>query len=72
MRQLQPNSLPKPVLKTGKSLVRSLQLRRTVREISRKHLSLQRLSNLLWAADGVNRKNGPFAMLGRTAASAAP
>jgi|SRR5665213_753283 hypothetical protein len=70
MRQLQPISLPKPVIKTGRSLVRSLQLRRTIRETSRKPLSLQRLSNLLWAANGVNRKNGPFAMPGRTAASA--
>ena len=30
----------------------------------------QVLSNLLWAAFGVNRENGPFGQVGRTAASA--
>jgi SagB-type dehydrogenase family enzyme len=33
-------------------------------------MSLQMLSDLLWAACGVNRKNGPFGIRGRTAASA--
>ncbi|MFZ1978328.1 MAG: nitroreductase family protein, partial [Bacteroidota bacterium] len=42
----------------------------TTREISDKKLPLQVLSNLLWAAYGVNRKNGPFDTPGRTAASA--
>lgn len=67
---LQPIQLPRPALKSGKSLARSLQLRRTVRQIGRRPLSLQLLSNLLWAANGVNRLNGPFSMPGRTAASA--
>jgi hypothetical protein len=33
-------------------------------------LPMQLLSNLLWAACGVNRRHGPFAVPGRTAASA--
>ncbi len=33
-------------------------------------LSRQALSNVLWAAFGVNRRNGPFGLSGRTAASA--
>lgn len=38
--------------------------------MSEKKLSRQLLSNLLWAACGVNRKKGPFDIPGRTAASA--
>ena len=48
----------------------ALQRRRTIREIGDKRLSPQALSNLLWAACGVNRKHGPFDISGRTAASA--
>jgi nitroreductase len=48
----------------------ALAQRRTTREISAKSLPLQLLSNLLWAADGVNRPAGPFGLPGRTAASA--
>ena len=62
--------LPKPALKPNLSLAKALQARKTTREISDKKLPLQTLSNLLWAADGVNRKMGPFGMAGRTAASA--
>jgi len=54
----------------GKSVMKALQKRRTIREISDKQLSLQMLSDLLWAAGGVNRKKGPFGIPGRTAASA--
>ena len=66
----EPIKLPKPAPKSGRSLVRSLQHRRTTREISDKKLPLQTLSDLLWAACGVNRKKGPFGIPGRTAASA--
>jgi nitroreductase len=52
------------------SLAKALQLRRTTREISSRPLSLPTLSNLLWAACGVNRRKGPFGIPGRTAASA--
>jgi len=62
--------LPRPAQQPRGSLTRALQLRRTIREISGKKLPLQSLSNLLWAACGVNRRKGPFGMPGRTAASA--
>jgi nitroreductase len=52
------------------SLVRALERRKTTREISDKKLPVQTLSDLLWAACGVNRKNGPFGLSGRTAATA--
>lgn len=67
---LAPIELPKPRLGAGKSLPESLRLRRTTREIGEKKLPLQLLSNLLWAACGVNRKKGPFGIPGITAASA--
>jgi len=47
-----------------------LEKRQTKREISARTLSVEQLSNLLWAACGVNRKVGPFGTPGRTAASA--
>ena len=62
--------LPRPAPRHGRSLVTALRLRRTTREISRKKLRLQTLSDLLWAGCGVNRETGPFGMAGRTAASA--
>lgn len=67
---LLPIELPRPTHDRGTSVLRALQQRKTIREISDKKLSLQILSNLLWAAGGVNRKNGPFGIPGRTAASA--
>jgi nitroreductase len=69
-RDHQPIELPRPAPKPSRSLAKALQLRRTIREISDKKLPLQTLSNLLWAACGVNRKKGPFGIPGRTAASA--
>jgi nitroreductase len=62
--------LPKPKLSGGKSFAEALRLRRTVREISSKPVPLQLLSNVLFAARGVNREHGPFASPGITAASA--
>ena len=67
---LQPIKLPKPETDGGKSVLAALQERRTIRRISEKKLPPQVLSNLLWAAFGVNRKAGPFGQVGRTAASA--
>jgi len=67
---LQSIALPKPSLKTRATLAAALESRRTVREIGSKPLPLRVLSDLLWAACGVNRKKGPFGMRGRTAASA--
>lgn len=48
----------------------ALARRRTTREISNRPISAQDLSNLLWAACGVNRPVGPHGIPGRTAASA--
>ncbi|MGO9481789.1 MAG: nitroreductase family protein [Candidatus Kryptoniota bacterium] len=69
-QNLLPLELPKPTPGRGTTVVKALQLRKTTREISDRKLSLQVLSNLLWAACGVNRKTGPFDTPGRTAASA--
>lgn len=68
--ELQPIMLPKPVKEGGKPLMEALQERRTTRNISPKPLPEQMLSNLLWAANGVNREAGPFGKPGRTAPSA--
>jgi hypothetical protein len=67
---LEPINLTKPETEGGKSVLAALKERRTIREISSRALPPQMLSNLLWAAWGVNRKKGPFGMIGRTAASA--
>lgn len=69
-RGLSPIELPRPALSGGRTLAASLRRRQTVREISGRRLPLQLLSDLLWAACGVNRRNGPFGAPGITAASA--
>jgi hypothetical protein len=69
-QNLQPIELLKPRFDNGKSVPKALKQRKTIREISDKQLSLQTLSNLLWAACGLNRKKGPFGIPGRTAATA--
>lgn len=69
--ELEPISLPPPPVATATdSLALALQQRHTTREVSDAKLDAQTLSDILWAADGVNRKVGPFGALGRTAASA--
>jgi hypothetical protein len=65
-----PIALPKPDMDGGKSVLAALKERKTTRNISAKALPVQVLSNLLWAAFGVNRENGSFGKPGRTAASA--
>ena len=62
--------LPKPAHRRPGSLSMALERRQTIREISDRQLPLNTLSNLLWAACGVNRQKGPFGNSGRTAASA--
>jgi SagB-type dehydrogenase family enzyme len=47
--------LPAPEMLGGMPLMQALKERHSTREFSVKPLSLQVLSNLLWAADGVNR-----------------
>lgn len=67
---MQPVKLPRPAVSRDKPVFRAIQNRKTIREISQRKLSIQMLSNILWAAYGVNRKKGPFNIPGRTAASA--
>jgi len=67
---LQPINLVKPQTDGGKSVLAALQERKTNRNVSPEKLPPQMLSNLLWAANGVNRESGPFGQIGRTAASA--
>lgn len=47
--------LPKPALDNNMTLMQSLKNRKSVREFSTEQISNQDLSNLLWAANGVNR-----------------
>lgn len=65
-----PIELPVPRLGARATLRDALQRRRTTREIGERKLPLPLLSNLLWAACGVNRRRGPFGHPGLTAASA--
>ena len=57
--------MPPPELSGGASLLEALSNRRSSREYGNNQLPLALLSNLLWAANGVNRSDG-----GRTALSA--
>lgn len=70
--QLKPIELPAPEKTGGKTVLETLWLRRTNRNIKPDPLSPQQLSNLLWAAFGINRSE--WSMIrgkpGRTAASA--
>lgn len=47
--------LPSPQTEGGKPLMQCLKLRQSSREFSQEKLPLQTLSNLLWAAYGINR-----------------
>ena len=49
---------PAPRKELGKPLMQALQLRRSIREYSQRSLSEQVLSELLWAAYGINRASG--------------
>jgi len=51
-------SLPKPQTEGGMPLFHALRERHSTREFDTAKLSPQMLSNLLWAADGVNRADG--------------
>ena len=67
---LEPIALIAPQMDGGKSVLAALKERKTTRNIRDEKLSPQMLSNLLWAAWGVNRQKGPSGQIGRTAASA--
>ena len=70
LQELQPILLPKPEKEGGKSFLAAIKERKTTRTISSKELPMQVMSNLLWAAFGVNRESGSFGKKGRTAPSA--
>ena len=50
--------LPPPRSEGGKPLIQALKLRRSIREYSDRPLPVQVLSDLLWAAFGINRPSG--------------
>jgi nitroreductase len=50
--------LPPARVEGGKPLVEALRLRRSIREYSERSLPAQVLSDLLWAAYGINRPSG--------------
>jgi len=55
---LQPVQLPKPQTEGGKPLMEVLKERKSTREFGSRELPDQTLSNLLWAAFGINRPDG--------------
>jgi SagB-type dehydrogenase family enzyme len=57
-QELKPIALEKPQTDGGKPLMQALKERKSEREFSPEKLSPQMLSNLLWAAWGVNRPDG--------------
>jgi len=70
-QELKPIQLPKPQMNAGMPLMQTLAQRKTTRAFADKPLPVQTLSNLLWAAFGVNRPHtATRADLGRTAPSA--
>jgi len=68
--ELQPIQLPQPQIAAGMPLMQALAKRQTTRAFLDQPLPLQTLSNLLWAAFGVNRPRDVKPGLGRTAPSA--
>jgi len=70
-QELKTIELMEPQKDGGKSVLAALWERKTIRNISSRKLPAQMLSNLLWAAFGINRQNEPKGGPGRTAASAA-
>jgi nitroreductase len=68
--ELKPIVLPAPQTTGGAPLMQALAERKTMRAFADKSLPTQTLSNLLWAAFGVNRGRDVKPGLGRTAPSA--
>src|ERR1035437_4687163 len=69
-QERKPIQLPKPEITSGMPLMQALARRQTTRAFLDKPLPMQTLSNLLWAAFGVNRPRDLKPGLGRTAPSA--
>lgn len=57
-QDLKPISLPAPQTEGGMPLMQALKQRHSTRAFSAQPLSLQTLSNLLWAGFGINRADG--------------
>ena len=57
-QELKPIELPPPRAEGGMPLTAALKLRRSTREYSDRSLPPQTLSDLLWAAFGINRPSG--------------
>jgi nitroreductase len=53
--EIKPIDLPQPQLDGGKPLMQAIHARKTTREFAPNPLPTQTLSNLLWAAWGINR-----------------
>jgi hypothetical protein len=53
-----PIQLPSPPMEGGKPLMQTLKDRMTIRTFNEEKLPMQTLSNLLWAAFGINRPDG--------------
>lgn len=54
-QELKKIPLPPPQKEIGKPLMQVLSMRQSSREFDARPVPLQELSNLLWAADGINR-----------------
>ena len=57
-QELKPVALPTPQTSGGRPLMQVLKERKSVRDFGPQPLSRQTISNLLWAAWGVNREDG--------------
>jgi hypothetical protein len=57
-QEMKPLPLPPPQKEGGKPLMEALQARQSALQFSSEKLSPQVLSNLLWAAAGINRPDG--------------
>jgi nitroreductase len=64
-QELTTIKLPQHSIKKGDDIMTTLQNRKSVREFSDKKLTDQEISDILWAANGINRSDGK-----RTAPSA--
>jgi len=54
-QEREPIQLPPPQTEIGVPLMQALKLRQSSRSFDTRPLPMQELSNLLWAADGINR-----------------
>ena len=57
-QELKPVALPTPQTSGGKPLMQVFKERKSVRDFGGEPLSRQTISNLLWAAWGINREDG--------------